>query len=262
MSWLAAGLSVIAMLLWRLPDRWLVRARLGGGSSVVTPRVPALAAIGLVLLVVTRLPGPRIVVAVTLLGLVVFAVRQARAVREHQRIRARRQATADVLALMAAELRSGQVPARMLAGLSRDHAFLETAARAADLGADVSTALCDAAAAPGREVLRDVGAAWQVAERSGAPLATVLGRLAQTVRDDHDLEREVQAGVAPARATGRLMAVLPAVALVLGSGLGGSPIAIVTSTWPGSMCAAAGCALACLGVVWIERIVSSAERQP
>ncbi|MFI5429189.1 type II secretion system F family protein [Aeromicrobium sp. UC242_57] len=146
--------------------------------------------------------------------------------------------------------------------MSREHAFLVPAAQAADLGADVAAALRDAGSAPGREALRDLGAAWQVADRAGAPLAAVLGRLEQSVRDDHDLEREIQAGVAPARATGRLMAILPVVGLVLGSGLGGSPFSMLTSTWPGSMCAAAGCALACLGVVWIERIATSAERPP
>lgn len=225
-------------------------------------RLPALAVIGLVLIGVSRLPGPRLVLTVTLVGLGVFVLRQARASRLRESIRVKRRTTAEVLAHMAAELRAGQLPAQVLTGLSREHDFVLPAAQAADLGGDVATALRDAARVPGREALLDLGSAWQVADRCGAPLASVLGRLEQSLREDHDLEREIQAGVAPARATGRLMAVLPVVGLVLGSGLGGSPISMLTSTWPGSMCAAMGCCLACLGVLWIERIATSAERPP
>ena len=160
---------------------------------------------------------------------------------------------------MAAELRAGIIPQRVLAGLAPDFAFLGSAAHAAELGGDVAEALRAAAAEPGGELLAELASAWFVAERSGAPLARVLDRLEETARDDHEIEREVQSGVAPARATGRLMAVLPVLGLSLGAGLGGDPVALLTGTVPGALCLAAGSACACGGLGWINRIAASAE---
>ncbi|MFI5429190.1 hypothetical protein [Aeromicrobium sp. UC242_57] len=63
----------------------------------------------------SRLPGPRLVLAVTLLGLGVFGVRQVRAARARDSVRTRRRITAEVLALMAAEL-----PDRSASGAGAD----------------------------------------------------------------------------------------------------------------------------------------------
>ncbi|WP_456697821.1 type II secretion system F family protein [Aeromicrobium sp. P5_D10] len=261
MTVLAAGMSIIAVVLWRPAGSTLVRHRLGDGRFVVMRVVPwAVVGAVVALALVAGLPGPRLVVAVTVLGVAGFAMRQLRAAKAQQRLRQRRHEVSDLLGLMAAELRAGLLPAQTLTGLCRDFAFLAPAARAADLGGDVAAALREAGGVPGREVLREVGAAWHVAERAGAPLAVVLDRLEQAVRDGREVDREVQAGVAPARATGRLMAMLPLVGLMLGSGLGGSPVSVLTSSWIGSLCAAGGCLLACLGVAWIDRIALSAER--
>ena len=48
--------------------------------------------------------------------------------------------------------------------------------------------------------------------------------------------------------------------LPLGSGMGGDPVGLLTGTWIGVTCLAAGCALACLGITWVERIAAAAER--
>lgn len=263
MTLLAGALATVAALLWRPPERAMTRYRLG--REVVPGRrwlaVPAAALLGLTPLVL-GLPGPRLVLAVTAAGVGVFAIRLLRASRRQSEVRQRRVQVADLLGLMAAELRAGLLPARSLAGLTDDFACLVPAARAAASGSDVAAALRDAGSAPGREALIEVAAAWQVADRAGAPLADVLGRVEQAVRHDREIDREVQSGVAPARATGRLMAVLPVVGLSLGSGLGGDPVEVLTSTWVGALCCAAGCLLACAGVAWIERIATSVERHP
>lgn len=262
MTLLAAGLSAVAMLAWRPPGQILTRHRLTDEPVVVVRAASWWATVaGVVLSLVAGLPGPRLVLALTVAGVAVFALRVLRASRAQERVRQRRLEVSDFLGLLAAELRAGLLPARTLRGLCDDFAFLVPVARSADLGGDVAASLREAGAVPGREALLQVGAAWQVAERSGAPLAVVLGRLEQAVRDGREIDREVQAGVAPARATGRLMAALPLVGLTLGSGLGGSPISILTGSWIGAVCAATGCLLACLGVAWIERIAISVERQ-
>lgn len=261
MMLLAAGLSIIAVVLWHPAGSAMTRHRLTGEPVVIVRGISwAVVGAGVALAVVSGLPGPRLVLAGTVVGVAGFAVRQFRSAQAQQRVRQRRREVSDLLGLMAAELRAGLLPARTLTGLGEEYVFLAPVARAADLGGDVAAALREAGGVSGREVLRDVGSAWHVAERVGAPLAAVLDRLELSVRDDREIDREVQAGVAPARATGRLMAMLPAVGLLLGSGLGGSPISVLTGTWIGSLCAASGSLLACLGVAWIERIAISAER--
>lgn len=259
MTLLSSGLAAIAVLLWRPTGRWWARRRLGSAGAPSRWWIP-------LALVTVAAAGPwlpqvsplRLVLGGIAGAVAVFALRQLRAMRERERIRNRRREVVELVVLMAAELRAGVLPGRMLAGLADDFAALIPAARAAALGGDVAAALREAARVPGRGLLRDLGGAWQVAERSGAPLAAVLGRLAEAARIEQDIAREAQAGVAPARATGRLMAVLPAFGLLLGSGMGGDPVAVLTGTWIGVCCLAAGCGLACLGVAWIERVASTA----
>ncbi|MEO6604120.1 MAG: type II secretion system F family protein [Aeromicrobium sp.] len=262
MIWLAALLSGASLLLARPAGVWLARQRLGSAERLsVRPGllVAPLAFTGLVA-AMTGLPAAQLIVALTVGGVGWFALRQVRAERERRRAQARRDTVAEVVGLMAAELRAGILPQRALAGLAVDFAFLTSASRAAELGGDVSSALRRESATPGCELLADVSSAWMVAERSGAPLARVLDRLEASMRDDREIEREVQSGVAPARATGRLMAVLPVVGLTLGSGMGADPVTLLTGTVPGALCLAAGSACACAGVGWVNRIAATAER--
>lgn len=205
--------------------------------------------------------GPHIILVATFAGVAAFGLRQWRVALRRRRLRERRRLVSEAIGLMSAELRAGILPQRVLAGLAPEFDFLAPAARAADLGGDVSAALRAAADETGAELLGELAGAWLVAERAGAPLARVLDRLEDTARGDLEIEREVESGLAPARATGRLMAVLPVFGLALGSGMGGDPVAILTGTFPGVVCLAAGCGLACAGVAWVERIAASAEAE-
>jgi tight adherence protein B len=264
MRLLAAGLISMAVLLWRPPGRWIAVERLGTPAhrgfrppALIAP-VAGLAGLGMVF---AGLSAARVMLGVTVGAVAVFALRQLAAERRRRRARKRRESVTEAVGLMAAELRAGIIPQRVLAGLAPDFGFFAPAAHAAELGGDVAAALRGEAAAPGSELLSELASAWFVAERSGAPLARVLDRLEETARDDHEIEREVQSGVAPARATGRLMAVLPVLGLSLGAGLGGNPVALLTSTVPGALCLAAGSACACGGVAWVNRIAASAEAE-
>lgn len=259
-----AGLfTVLTVLMAKPAGGWLVRERLGIPRrwhvriGALIPPVVVIVVFGVAL---AGLPPARVIVVLTAGGVGLFGLRQVRAERIRRRAQSRRHEVAEAVGLMAAELRAGVLPQRALASLAPDFAFLASASRAAGLGGDVSAALRRESAAEGCEQLVDVSSAWLVAERSGAPLARVLDRLEVAARDDREIEREVQSGVAPARATGRLMAVLPGVGLLLGSGMGADPIELLTSTVPGALCLAAGSALACSGVAWINRIASIGER--
>jgi tight adherence protein B len=265
-SVLAALLAGAAVLLRRPPGRWLTRRRLR--TLTAARPVPWRAAVPVVSVVlvfggwVLGASGPHVVVGLTAWAVLLFAARQWRVERARRRRRSRRTEVSEAIGLMSAELRAGMLPQRVLVGLAPDFGFLAPAARAAGLGGDVPAALRMSADETGAELLTELAAAWLVAERSGAPLARVLDRLEETARGDLEMEREVESGLAPARATGRLMAVLPVFGLTLGSGLGGDPVAVLTGTLPGVLCLAAGCGLACAGVAWVERIASSAEAGP
>lgn len=265
MTVLAAMFAGSAVLLRRPPGRWLAQQRLALDVEhrpiprpVVTVAALSLVAVG---------PGiagisvPHVVLALVVGGVSAFGLRQWHAERRRKIVRQRRAQVSEAIGLMSAELRAGMLPQRVLMGLAPDFNFLAPAARAADLGGDVSAALRAAADETGTELLGELAGAWQVAERAGAPLARVLDRLEETARGDLEIEREVESGLAPARATGRLMAVLPVFGLALGSGMGGDPIAILTGTVPGVLCLAAGCALACAGIAWVEQIAASAEKE-
>jgi tight adherence protein B len=260
---LAALFASSVALLWRPPGRWVAQHRLALDSDRRPPSRPAIAIGASIAIVVAAghvgVSGPHVVLVVTIAAVGLFGLRQWRAGRRRERLRERRRLVSEAIGLMSAELRAGILPQRVLTGLAREFDFFGPASRAAELGGDVAAALRTAADETGAELLDDLAGAWLVAERAGAPLARVLDRLEETARGDLDIEREVAAGLAPARATGRLMAVLPVFGLALGSGMGGDPVTILTGTLPGVLCLAAGCGLACVGVAWVERIAASAE---
>lgn len=265
MTLLAALFAAGAVLLWRPSGRWVAGHRLGlEVPRRQAPRPLLLLAIPLAVVGVSSRVGisvPHVVLAVTLAGVAAFGIRQWRLGLRRKRLRERRRLVSEAIGLMSAELRAGILPQRVLAGLAPEFDFLASAARAADLSGDVPAALRVAADESGAELLAELAGAWLVAERAGAPLARVLDRLEETARGDVEIEREVESGLAPARATGRLMAVLPVFGLALGSGMGGDPVAVLTGTVPGVACLAAGCGLACAGIAWVERIAASAEAE-
>lgn len=265
MTLLAALLVTVSVLLARPSGRWLTRQRLGltVDSRRPDPRAWVLVVLVVVVAVVSvvGISATRMVLVVTGAGVVTFGTHQWRHERRRRQLREQRLLVSEALGLMSAELRAGMLPQRVLASLAPDFDFLAPAARAADLGGDVPASLRLAADHTGAELLDELAGAWLVAERSGAPLARVLDRLEETARGDLEIEREVEAGLAPARATGRLMAVLPVFGLALGSGMGGDPVGVLVGTVPGVLCLAAGCALACAGIAWVERIATSAERE-
>jgi tight adherence protein B len=87
----------------------------------------------------------------------------------------------------------------------------------------------------------------------------LLDRMAGSIQAEVELDREVAIEAGPARATARLMAVLPIFGLGLGLLLGVNPVAVLVGSGLGVACLVGGLALACCGVWWIERIVSALD---
>jgi tight adherence protein B len=269
MSWFAACAGAaggVAVFLAWPPAGWVLRVRLGprreprrvGGWPIGPLAGGGLVVTGAVVALVTARPSIVIIVA-TAVGAALFVVRQRRLSRERTKSLRTRADTISALDLMAAELRAGILPGAAIVALADEAPFLRPAAVATAHGGDVVAALRGASAQPGASALADLAGAWLVAERAGAPLAQVLDRLASTARDNAEVDREVQAEAAPARATGRLMAVLPVLGLSLGAGMGADPVHVLTGTVVGASCLAGGVALACAGVAWVDRIVASVD---
>ncbi|RCK69234.1 hypothetical protein DT076_12980 [Desertihabitans brevis] len=175
--------------------------------------------------------------------------------REHREQR-RADEVARACAVLAGELRVGKVPGDALTTAAEDHPLLASAAAVHRSGGDSLAVLERAADRPGAGGLRPVVEAWRLCQRTGASMTDALDRVSAALRADREVQRVVRAELAAARATGRLMAVLPLVGLALGYAIGGDPISFLLSSWVGQLCLLGGVLLACGGVLWSERLAS------
>lgn len=167
----------------------------------------------------------------------------------------------EACATLTAELAAGQPPEAALRQAAREWPHLEPAAEAALLGADVPAALRALATAPGAGDLALVGAAWQVAHQAGHGLTSALTLVRDDLRAMRETRRVVASELASARATARLVALLPAGVLIMGSGAGGDPLGFLLHQPLGWACAAGGLALLLAGLGWIEAIAGHVERE-
>ncbi len=255
-----------ALAVWlRRPDDWIVvRVRLGLAGGVYDRWAPptSLVAVAATCAVVVAVPSTATQIAVVaMIGAGLFALKLRQGARRRAEAARFRGEVARVVRAASAELRAGVDPAAALHAATSDASDSWLTVRSVG-AADITTALESASTTPGGESLTTVAAAWHLAEQAGAPLAAILERMATSIQAEVDLDREVAVEAGPARATARLMAVLPIFGLGLGLLLGVNPVAVLLGSGLGVACLVAGLALACGGVWWIERIVSSLERPP
>ncbi|MFG2720728.1 type II secretion system F family protein [Streptomyces sp. NPDC048416] len=184
--------------------------------------------------------------------------------RERERVRARR--ADEVIAWCAAvagELRAGRQPGQALVAAAWDTAALGPASApvvaAAKFGGDVPAALRAAAAEPGAEGLAGVAACWQVAVAGGAGLASGLERLENALRAEREQQDALRAELAGPRTTVLLLALLPALGLVLGTAMGASPLRVLLHSAAGFGCLLVAGVLEAAGVWWAARIVRAGE---
>ena len=138
---------------------------------------------------------------------------------------------------------------------------LERAARAAALGLSPVPVFQQAAeASSGLHAMfwGDLAACVQASERSGAPLAEILGRYAQGLDAVLDSRAARASALSGPKATVRLLTWLPLAGLGLGFLLGTSPLAVLTQSPVGWAAAAAGTALGLTARFWSRRLISRA----
>lgn len=196
-------------------------------------------------------------------------VRRWLLVRARERARAAR--AAEVVALCGAvvgELRAGAQPGQALTAAMRRTAVgpggpgaAETGVlAAAAFGGDVPGALRQVAREPGAEGLAGMAACWRVSVDGGAGLAAGLERLEGALRAERDRQESLRAQLAGARSTVLVLALLPLVGLLIGTGLGAGPLRVLLHTPMGWGCLLAGGVLEALGLLWCRRIVRAGER--
>ncbi|WP_405529959.1 type II secretion system F family protein [Streptomyces avidinii] len=256
---LAAGAPVV-------PDRSLRRERLLIAVRVRAARWREWSCLGAGL-VVAAFGGS--VIPLLAGAAAVPLVRRWLRVRAWERARAAR--AAEVVALCAAvvgELRAGAQPGQALTAAMRRTAVgpggpgaVETGVlAAAAFGGDVSGALRQAAREPGAEGLAGMAACWRVSVDGGAGLAAGLERLEGALRAERDRQESLRAQLAGARSTVLVLALLPLVGLLIGTGLGADPLRVLLHTPMGWGCLLAGGVLEALGLLWCRRIVRAGER--
>lgn len=167
--------------------------------------------------------------------------------------KARRSASDEVVQVcqaVAAQLRSGDIPARALARVAVDSPLLQPVAATQAIGGSVPAALQALAARPGCGGLASLARSWQLCQITGAPIAQAASRVAEGMREDAAAARMVAAELAAPRATGRMLAALPALGIGLGFVSGGDPLDFLCGTLIGQACFAGAICLVSAGLVW------------
>jgi tight adherence protein B len=166
----------------------------------------------------------------------------------------------EVCDLLAAELSAGRPVEAALDEAAASWSRIRPVAEVCRFGGDVPAAFLEVAATPGAGGLRFLAAAWALSQRTGGGLGVATRRVAEVVRRDQATRRVVAGELASARATARLLAALPVVALLMGSGAGADPWSFLLRTPWGLGCLTSGLAVGLVGLWWIELIARETDR--
>lgn len=158
----------------------------------------------------------------------------------------------------AALLRGGMQGTQLEAALLRESHGPEIETLRDELAAGAS--LGAAFSAVGTPEWRVLGAAWSLAEVSGAPFAPVLDRIALALRSMNELSRKREVLLAGPRTTVRLIAWLPIVAIGVGFLFGFDPLPVFLTPF-GAGLLVVGFTLQLAGIRWARALTARVEAE-
>ena len=153
------------------------------------------------------------------------------------------------------------IPSVALEHVADDVEVLAQARRAHAVGGSVSDALIATSRQPGMAGLVPLAHAWHLAATTGAPLAPAAKSVAEGTARRARLEATLDSELAAARASGRIMGLLPLVGLLMGHVVGAHPTVFLTTTWLGRACLLGSTLLACVGVLWSESLADRVAKE-
>lgn len=178
-------------------------------------------------------------------------VRRRRAARQ-------RKAVSHACTMLAAQMGVGQIPLDALRSVAPDCPMLIPAVHTADLGGDVVQQWRRQSVEPGQGGLADLARAWQLSVNTGASMTNVLDDVARALGDDEALDLVITSEAAGPRASGKIMAGLPLVAMAMGYLMGGDPVGFLFGSPIGWASLSCGVLFACGGVLWMDRVADHA----
>ncbi|MCH9722648.1 MAG: type II secretion system F family protein [Actinomycetia bacterium] len=170
-------------------------------------------------------------------------------------------AMAAALDVLVGELRVGAHPLRAFAVAASESTeavgrSLRAVAARAHLGADVPAGMRAIAADSSVPVHWErLAVFWQLAAERGLPMSTLMRAAHRDITARQRFLERLQAGLAGARATAAILALLPALGVLLGQVVGAHPLRFLLGTGPGGWLLVLGVGLVCAGLVWADRII-------
>lgn len=114
----------------------------------------------------------------------------------------------------------------------------------------------------GCEQARLLARAWRISEVTGAPLADAAATAARLLRDRTAQRRRIDAAVAGARATIRVLSILPLGGPLLAVAVGVDPVAAYLRSPLAWVCLLVGALLTVIGRRWVHRLVGAVASGP
>jgi tight adherence protein B len=254
-----AALLALAAALVVAPTRRRHRAARWQPPPALRKSGFSLSAIVLALAVACFAPATVAVAAMLLSG--TFAWRR-RAARQRASRAAESVALQAALDMLVGELRAGAHPVVAFEATAREVSdrvgpALQNVAASARLGGDVAVGLRAVAAqssVPAHWMRLSV--CWELANRHGLAIATLMRTAHRDVVERSRFESRVDAGMAGARATATVLAGLPVLGMALGQLVGAEPVRFLLSGGLGGGLLLIGVAFACAGLLWSDHITN------
>ena len=208
------------------------------------------------------LPVGAVVAAAIVAATVMLRARRTRTRGRRTEEAAALQAALDVLA---GELRAGAHPVVAFETAATEvpddvAAALRAVAARARLGVDVGSGLRSAATGSAVPSYWDrLAVCWDMAHRHGLAIALLMRTAHRDLVERARFESRVSAGMAGARATAGVLAVLPVVGIALGQLVGADPVSFLLSNGLGGWLLAVGATLSCGGLLWSDRITARTQ---